>query len=304
MSVQHTITISEEMQHSASDSNNNISTSAPEAEPKQHNLLPWKILCLVLALAVALGWVGIIVLLILKDEWQLVFVSWLLFYAAAHFCYWYFRRHAKPQDQSASLRRRLWARLQNAPVVPPQDPATEDLPPSYNDLVKSELPPPAYYSIFKETPKVKRAMRSLPLPWFIKKKALERQDTTASASDNVVTVTKPINEFEISVSPATANVCTVTLSPDQSASVGYDYQTDEMWKSSGGGGPRSDSIVVANISLTNLGGADNITIQLPSYEEMLRAEPGDQPLLTPIHRALAALPSSVTEQHTNELSRK
>jgi len=293
-SPSHVITITEEIP----DPNNNSSSDGEKA----HNLLPWKIVCVALALAVALGWVGVIVLLILKDEWQLVLIAWLLLYAGGHFCYWYLRRHAR--DQSASFRERMWARLQAAPnhtpAAPVPAPHASDLPPSYSDILKSELPPPAYYSVCKGTPRMQRVVRNLPLPWFLKKKALENQhSTSSSSSDDVVRVepTKYINEGDLSPRPA-SNVCTVTLSPDQSASVEYDYQSDEMWKSSGGGGPRSDSVVVANISLTNLGGADSLTIQLPSYEDLMRAEPGDQPVLTPIHRALAGLPS--TEQRTNE----
>ena len=60
-------------------------------------MLLCKLACLLLALLVALGWVGIIVLLIVKEEWQLVLVAWLLLYAAGHFCYWYCGKHGSHQ---------------------------------------------------------------------------------------------------------------------------------------------------------------------------------------------------------------
>ncbi|KAG0712769.1 hypothetical protein GWK47_002016 [Chionoecetes opilio] len=57
-------------------------------------LFTWRLLGAVLALLVVLGWVFIIVMLILEEKWQLVLVAWLLLYSAAHFCYWYCKRHS------------------------------------------------------------------------------------------------------------------------------------------------------------------------------------------------------------------
>lgn len=78
--------------------------SEVEATPQRKNILPLKILCILLVLMVSLGWVGIIVQLIMKEEWQLVMVAWLLLYAAAHFCYWYCRRHSS-REQGATVRK-------------------------------------------------------------------------------------------------------------------------------------------------------------------------------------------------------
>ena len=88
----------------ASSSDDTESTTSETTSVPSKNLLPWKILCLVLVLLVALGWMCVIVLLIMKEEWQLVMVSWLLFYAGGHFCYWYFKRHTSGGDPNATVR--------------------------------------------------------------------------------------------------------------------------------------------------------------------------------------------------------
>ena len=54
----------------------------------------WRIAGGVLGIMMVLGWVCIIAVLILEEKWQLVLIAWLLLYAAAHFCYWYFKRHS------------------------------------------------------------------------------------------------------------------------------------------------------------------------------------------------------------------
>ncbi|KAK8394724.1 hypothetical protein O3P69_005894 [Scylla paramamosain] len=79
-------------------------------------LFTWRLLGAVLALLVVLGWVFIIVMLILEEKWQLVLVAWLLLYSAAHFCYWYCKRHSL-----LSLRRQLGARA-DSPTFPALSP--------------------------------------------------------------------------------------------------------------------------------------------------------------------------------------
>ena len=54
----------------------------------------WRVAGGVLGLMMVFGWICIIAVLILEEKWQLVLVAWLLLYAAAHFCYWYFKRHS------------------------------------------------------------------------------------------------------------------------------------------------------------------------------------------------------------------
>jgi len=248
---------------------------APPANDPKQKLLPFKIVMLAICLGAFLGWVGIIVMLIALEEWQLVMVAWLLFYAAGHFSVWYFNRLLRTTDPAMTLRQRFMARLHGESVRRPSpDPDTLDKPPSYEDLVKAELPPPSYYAVVRETPKVARLFGSL--PWFLRKKTLETQQQEASTN----------------TSSDVISCKAVDASKDDAS---YDYRNDEVWKASGGGGPRSDSIVVANISLTSLSGDDGVSEDdvragLPSYEEMMTGL--REPVMTPIHRALASLPKT------------
>jgi len=249
MTHHHVITIEDP----SSSSDDTVSTSSTESGMRNKALLPWKILCLVLVLLVTLGWICVIVLLILKEEWQLVMVSWLLLYAGGHFCYWYFRRNCCRGDPNATLVQRIVARI-NGPEMQAQASEPVDPPPSYDELIKSELPPPAYHCVVKESPKLRRSFFGS-LPWFLKKKALEGEQD-AEVSDSVGK----------------------TSSPD------LDYQNDEAWKASGGGGPRVDSIVVADVPLTEM------PLAVRQLQQIAAQHHTQQPVLTPIHEALAALP--------------
>lgn len=71
-----------------------VSDSENPSVPHKTNLLPWKIMCMILAILVTIGWFGIIALLFFKEEWMLVFIACLLLYSATHFCYWYCCRHS------------------------------------------------------------------------------------------------------------------------------------------------------------------------------------------------------------------
>lgn len=205
-----------------------VVTPSEEQDPPKKNMLPWKIVCLVLVLLVSLGWIGIITLLIMKEEWQLVLVAWLLLYAAVHFCYWYCRRNSS-RTISTQIRDRLVSRLRGT------DPEAyaSDCPPSYDELVKSDGPPPAYYSVVQGTPKLKRFLKGEALPWFLKKKTLEAESSKASSSGDVTMVT----------APAGSSVVTIE---------------------------------------------DEEAFELPSYDSLMRQNM--QPVMTPIHQALAGLP--------------
>jgi len=289
------------------------STSTGGGNPCQRNLLPWKILCLILVLLVAVGWVCVIVLLILKEEWQLVMVSWLILYAGGHFGVWYFRRNSRRGDPNATIVQRLVARLQGEQRIPTEE-KPQDAPPSYEELLKAELPPPAYHCVVRETPRMKQRFLGS-LPWFLKKKYLNaseannNQSTTAQNSSS-----SSIYKSEASTSSCGVNTVSSSL-PDN------DYQNDELWKVCGGGGPRVDSLVVADVPLTDMPASTRTAArqlqQFAAKHKQQRRSSSlstrssqsssssssssssrqssiseqEQPVLTPIHQALAKLPS-------------
>jgi len=262
MTHHHVIAIEDPSSFTSSSDDTSSTTSSTESGASTA-LLPWKVLCLVLVLLVTLGWVCVIVLLILKEEWQLVMVSWLLLYAGGHFCYWYFKRHSRRGDPDATLVQRIVSRL-NGVEGQSQTAEPIDPPPSYDELIKSELPPPAYHCVVKETPKLRRVLLTT-LPWFLKKKALE------GANQNSCMMSE--NHLDVSAGKPTTSSDTL------------DYQNDEAWKASGGGGPRVDSIVVADVPLTEMPLAVRHLQQIAALHHAPQ-----QPVLTPIHEALAALP--------------
>ncbi|XP_018017335.1 uncharacterized protein LOC108673955 [Hyalella azteca] len=215
------------------------------------NILRWKIVCLVLAVLVTAGWIGIIAVLILKEEWQLVLVAWLLLYSAVHFCYWYCRRHSS-RTLTAQIRDHLTSRNPGATDSSPAG----DCPPSYDDLVKCETPPPTYTSVVLETPQLKRSMLhgASSLPWFLKRKLLNLSSVAASEG-------KSSSNTEIS-EPST----------------------------SGSEEKAADTVSVSSVSSVAIAIEDNeevtAAVELPSYEALMRGA-----VFTPIHQALAKLPS-------------
>ena len=56
-------------------------------------LFSWRVLGGVFAALLVVGWIFIVIVLIQEEKWQLVLIAWLLLYSAAHFCYWYFKKH-------------------------------------------------------------------------------------------------------------------------------------------------------------------------------------------------------------------
>lgn len=262
------VTIPQDMLDSGSETSESPSTDSPNSPAQKQNMLPWKIVCLVLVLLVTLGWVGIIALLILKEEWQLVLVAWLLLYAAVHFCYWYCRRNSS-RTLSAQIRQRLVAHIRGAEAA---EACNGDCPPSYDDLVKSEVPPPAYYSVVDESPKAKRFLKvqSLALPWFLKKKSLEQDAAKNSSSGDGVTTVLP---------PASAGgVASTSSSGSSQQSAGV-----PVWKS-------SESLNF-DVSLT-IDDDEEEAFELPSYQTLMRENM--QPVMTPIHKALSSLPGTIT----------
>ena len=157
------------------------------------------------------------------------------------------------------LRQRLLARLRGTEVTHSRE---SDNPPSYEDLVKSEAPPPAYYTVVSETPKLQRILKvhSLPLPWFLKKKSLEQAQVDGK-SDTVVVVGLDVE------GPSTST----------------NQQESDIWKSSA-----SDIVYDVSIPSLSLDDDDDEPIELPSYETLMRN--AVQPIMSPIHQALAGLP--------------
>lgn len=111
------------------------------------NFISWRVLGAIFATALVVGWVFIIVVLIQEEKWQLVLVAWLLLYAAAHFCYWYFKRH-----HLFSIHSRICGRVRGDIGSVSDMEKGFDAPPSYEDVIKSEPPPPTYYSVVQESP--------------------------------------------------------------------------------------------------------------------------------------------------------
>lgn len=111
-------------------------------------LFSWKVAGAVLAFLVVLGWIFIIVVLILEEKWQLVLVAWLLLYSAAHFCYWYCKRHSL-----ITLHRQIRLRVLTHMRSGESGAKSEDCPPTYDEVMKTEAPPPAYFMVVTETMK-------------------------------------------------------------------------------------------------------------------------------------------------------
>ncbi|XP_045119832.1 uncharacterized protein LOC123509535 isoform X2 [Portunus trituberculatus] len=138
-------------------------------------LFTWRLLGAVLALLVVLGWVFIIVMLILEEKWQLVLVAWLLLYSAAHFCYWYCKRHSllslrrqshvsaeqnsTPLAYAALLRMKI--RLRVLTRIGESSEKVDDTPPTYDEVMDTEAPPPAYFTVVEETRKASGSSSSL-----------------------------------------------------------------------------------------------------------------------------------------------
>lgn len=134
-----------------------------------------------------------------------------------------------------------------------------DCPPSYDDLVKSETPPPAYYSVVDESSKTKRGIMDgkILLPWFIKRKLLNHSAKTVTGKSS-----SSSENSEPSTSDVSAN--------DQQA-------------------PDTVSIhSVSSISIS-ISDDDEQPIELPSYDVLMKE--ATQPVFTPIHQALSKLPS-------------
>lgn len=118
-------------------------------------LFTWRLLGAVLALLVVLGWVFIIVMLILEEKWQLVLVAWLLLYSAAHFCYWYCKRHSLLSLRRQQIRLRVLTRIGESSEK------VDDTPPTYDEVMDTEAPPPAYFTVVEETRKASGSSSSL-----------------------------------------------------------------------------------------------------------------------------------------------
>ncbi|XP_068250473.1 uncharacterized protein [Palaemon carinicauda] len=121
---------------------------SPSPFPRcKSRLFSWRVAGAVLALLVVLGWIFIIVMLILEEKWQLVLVAWLLLYSAAHFCYWYCKRHSLI-TLHRHIRLRVLTHSGNA-----ENGEKSDRPPTYDEVMKTEAPPPAYFTVVSETSK-------------------------------------------------------------------------------------------------------------------------------------------------------
>lgn len=120
-------------------------------KPFQCKYINWKIMGAILAFLVVLGWVFIVVMLILEEKWQLVLVAWLLLYSAAHFCYWYCKRHSL-----LTFNRRIRLRVLTQDAENGEK--TVDGPPTYDEVMNTEAPPPAYFTVVSEESKTSSAI--------------------------------------------------------------------------------------------------------------------------------------------------
>ncbi|XP_045610189.1 uncharacterized protein [Procambarus clarkii] len=143
-------------------------------------LMRWRVVGAVLAFLVVLGWVFIIVVLILKEKWQLVLVAWLLLYSAAHFCYWYCKRHSL-LTLHRQIRLRVLAHIRPAEAGEKLD----DCPPTYDEVMKTEAPPPAYFTVVTETVKLATltsAMSSVTPPVYVTSVSSQLQQAVGAAA--------------------------------------------------------------------------------------------------------------------------
>ncbi|XP_047500859.1 uncharacterized protein LOC125046899 [Penaeus chinensis] len=137
-------------------------TTEQEVPAWKSRLFSWKVAGAVLAFLVVLGWVFIIVVLILEEKWQLVLVAWLLLYSAAHFCYWYCKRHSL-----ITLHRQIRLRVLTHMRSGESGAKSEDRPPTYDEVMKTEAPPPAYFTVVTETMKPQSSASSSAAPTYI-----------------------------------------------------------------------------------------------------------------------------------------
>ncbi|XP_064084203.1 uncharacterized protein LOC135199969 isoform X2 [Macrobrachium nipponense] len=140
------------MEAQQQESSAETATAGPISLPRcKSRLFSWRVAGAVLALLVVLGWIFIIVMLILEEKWQLVLVAWLLLYSAAHFCYWYCKRHSLI-TLHRHIRLRVLTHSRNA-----ENGEKADKPPTYDEVMKTEAPPPAYFTVVSEAFKMPSA---------------------------------------------------------------------------------------------------------------------------------------------------
>jgi len=247
--------------------------------PWKKNLVVWKIVGAVVAVLVTLGWVGIIAVLILREEWQLVLVAWLLLYAAAHFCYWYCRRHSV-LTLHTQLRQRLAQRHGSTEAALHYSAPRGDRPPSYEDLVKDEAPPPAYYTVVCESPAAltRRALTRLHHPFAPLARLIKwRGDAEAPAAGATEVATQGHDKPDVTV---------VTLEADPAAAAAAAGAAEA---GSAGGAWKSSSSSGGGVALDGAEEEEEAAFSLPSYDTLMRE--AAQPVMSPIHQALARLPS-------------
>lgn len=133
-----------------------------------------------------------------------------------------------------------------------------DAPPSYEDLVKSEVPPPTYSSVVPCTPRMQRLLN---LPWFLKKKLLEQTVATVGVVQTL--------------SPGKSDLSFIVVDVEGSLTNESEGEMGSIWRSRDLSGNVCNDEVQARIDL-------------PSYEALMRE--AVQPVMTPIHRALSNLP--------------
>ncbi|CAL4125106.1 unnamed protein product [Meganyctiphanes norvegica] len=109
----------------------------------KHWLFNWTVAGGLLGITVLMGWMCIVGLLILKEQWQLVLMAWVIIYCIVHFTYWYCKRNSL-YFFNRNIRIRIIAHLGETSLLGSILSEKEDSPPSYDDVIETEQPPPSY----------------------------------------------------------------------------------------------------------------------------------------------------------------
>ncbi|XP_063594517.1 uncharacterized protein LOC134771511 [Penaeus indicus] len=124
-------------------------------------VLRWRVIAGISAPLALLGGVGLTTFFILREDWNSVLASSLFFFSVFQLLYWYLRAKTL-----CSNRRQVRSGF----VQPSESPREVlDEPPPYEEVIKTEAPPPAYYTVVSEAYKhvpspVSRTLSTFSLP--------------------------------------------------------------------------------------------------------------------------------------------
>ncbi|ROT78821.1 uncharacterized protein [Penaeus vannamei] len=119
-----------------------MSTRSSEQTAWPARVLRWRVIAGIAAPLVLLGGVGLNTFFILREDWNSVLASSLFFFSVFQLLYWYLRAKTL-----CSNRRQVRSGF----VQPSESPREVlDEPPPYEEVIKTEAPPPAYYTVVSE----------------------------------------------------------------------------------------------------------------------------------------------------------